>query len=160
MAGSTPLSPWATADRAALEHNRPLIESEVGTRMSVTAVPVEICRFDDLGLHPLAVKIDVEGLELDVLEGMRETLAHDEPILMIECSEHTREAVALLADATAIAPMPTIRARNTLRETDDPAATTNYFACTPAALEQLTATSRLLRRRRGQDRRRHAELAV
>ena len=48
VAGETPLTPWATADRAALERNRPLIEKEIGTRVSITAVPVEIRRFDDL----------------------------------------------------------------------------------------------------------------
>jgi FkbM family methyltransferase len=142
VASGTPLSPWATADRASLEHNRSAIEREVGTQVSVTTVAIEIRRFDDLGLRPLAAKIDVEGLELDVLEGMRETLAACEPILMIECSEHTPEAVALLSEygyhTYSYDP-----SRNTLRETDTPAASTNYFACTPAALERLTAGSKL-----------------
>lgn len=142
VASGTPLSPWATADRASLEHNRPTIEREVGTQVSVTTVAIEIRRFDDLGLKPLAAKIDVEGLELDVLEGMRETLATTEPILMIECSEHTPEVVALLAEygyrTYAYNPK-----KNTLRETSDPAASTNYFACTPAGLERLTAGSKL-----------------
>ena len=40
--------------------------------------------FDTLGLHPDAVKIDVEGRELDVLTGMKETLRVAGPALMIE----------------------------------------------------------------------------
>ncbi len=142
VASGTPLSPWATADRASLEHNRPAIEREVGIQVSVTTVPIEIRRFDDLGLRPTAVKIDVEGLELDVLDGMRETLAAAEPILMIECSEHTPDAVALLAEygyrTYAYDPH-----KNTLRETTAPADSTNYFACTPTAIDRLTAGSRL-----------------
>ena len=142
VASGTPLSPWATADRASLEHNRPAIEREVGTQVSVTTVPIEIRRFDDLDLRPLAAKIDVEGLELDELDGMRETLAAAEPILMIECSEHTPLVVELLAEygyrVYAYDPR-----KNTLRETDTPADSTNYFACTPAALERLVAGSKL-----------------
>jgi FkbM family methyltransferase len=142
VASGTPLSPWATADRASLEHNRSAIEREVGTQVSVTTVAIEIRRFDDLGLRPLAAKIDVEGLELDVLEGMRETLAACEPILMVECSEHTPEVVALLSEY-GYRTYSYDPSRNTLRETDTPAASTNYFACTPAALERLTAGSKL-----------------
>jgi len=142
VASGTPLSPWATADRASLEHNRSAIEREVGTQVSVTTVAIEIRRFDDLGLKPLAAKIDVEGLELDVLEGMRETLATAEPILMIECSERTPQVVALLAEYGYRTYSYDPR-KNALRETNTPADSTNYFACTPAALERLIAGSRL-----------------
>jgi hypothetical protein len=110
--------------------------------VSVTTVPIEIRRFDDLGLKPVAAKIDVEGLELDVLEGMRETLATAEPILMIECSEHTPEVVALLAEYGYRTYSYDPR-KNVLRETNTPADSTNYFACTPAALERLVAGSKL-----------------
>jgi FkbM family methyltransferase len=142
MAGDTPLTPWATADRTALERNRAHIEREVGTSIHVTSVPIEIRRFDDLGLHPVAVKIDVEGLELNVLQGMRETLERDEPILMIECSASTPEVAALLATFGYHTYEYNPRA-NTIRETSDPAATTNYFACTAAALERLVDSSSL-----------------
>ncbi len=142
VAGNTPLTPWATADRSSLERNRALIEREAGTTIHVTSVPIEICRFDDLHLHPVAVKIDVEGLELEVLQGMRETLEHDEPILMIECSDHTPQVAEFLAAFGYHTYAYDPRA-NALRETDDPAATTNYFACTPGVLERLVDTSSL-----------------
>ncbi len=142
MVGNTPLTPWASADRTALERNRPYIEREAGTPIHVTSIPIEIRRFDDLGLHPVVVKIDVEGLELDVLQGMRETLERDEPILMIECSASTREVAALL-ETFGYHTYEYSPRYNTIRETSDPAATTNYFACTAAALERLVDSSSL-----------------
>jgi FkbM family methyltransferase len=41
-------------------------------------------RFDDLGLSPSVVKIDVEGAEAAVLDGMRETLRTQEPLIICE----------------------------------------------------------------------------
>jgi FkbM family methyltransferase len=39
---------------------------------------------DDLNLHPIFVKIDVQGLEFDVLRGMRFTIESSMPLIMIE----------------------------------------------------------------------------
>ncbi len=142
MAGETPLTPWATANLAALEHNRPLIEQEAGMPIQVTSVQIEVKRFDDLELHPQAIKIDVEGLELDVLQGMRDTLRRDQPILMIECSENTPEVAAFLS-TLGYHTYHYDQRQNMLEETTDPAAATNYFALTPAALERLLDQSSL-----------------
>jgi hypothetical protein len=43
-----------------------------------------VARFDSYGLRPDVVKIDVEGMELDVLSGMSETLAACLPTIAIE----------------------------------------------------------------------------
>jgi len=141
VAGETLLSPWATADRQALERNRPAIEREAGTRITVEMVPIEIRRFDDLGLHPVVVKIDVEGFELDVLRGMTETLAADEPILLIESSAHTPEVIELLRPLgyRLFAYDPR---ENVLTEAA-PAACNNYFALTDASIERLAAIKNL-----------------
>ena len=42
---------------------------------------------DDHGLSPHAVKIDVEGAELAVLEGMTATLARSRPVLLVETAD-------------------------------------------------------------------------
>ena len=83
VVGPSPQTPWATADRQMLERNRAAVEAELGP-FEVAEVPIEICRGDDLELHPVAMKIDVEGLELDVLQGLEATLECDEPLLLIE----------------------------------------------------------------------------
>lgn len=49
-----------------------------------------LIRLDSLDLSPLAVKIDVEGWELQALEGMRETIERCRPLLMIELNNPER----------------------------------------------------------------------
>jgi len=51
---------------------------------------VRLIRLDSLTLSPLIVKIDVEGWELQALEGMRETLVRCHPLLMIELNNAQR----------------------------------------------------------------------
>jgi len=57
----------------------------------VTAFDVETLRLDDLDLPPIGfVKIDVEGHELEVLEGAQQTLRTQRPNLLIEIEERHR----------------------------------------------------------------------
>ncbi|MGE5282659.1 MAG: FkbM family methyltransferase [Chloroflexota bacterium] len=74
------------------------LESEGGSRsrLWLEEVEIELRRLDELELSPAFVKIDVEGAELGVLEGLRETLARCHPALMIERSERINQAVELL----------------------------------------------------------------
>jgi FkbM family methyltransferase len=51
------------------------------------SVTVEVRRFDDLSLpcsHNSLIKIDTEGGEIAVLEGMEKTLSHFHPRLAVE----------------------------------------------------------------------------
>jgi len=58
---------------------------------------VRIERLDAFELSPIAVKIDVEGWELKVLEGMAETIERCYPMLMIELNAPERFVPWLLA---------------------------------------------------------------
>jgi FkbM family methyltransferase len=64
-------------------------ESTVATR------EVRVMRLDDLGLKGVSfIKIDVEGHELDVLEGARRTIAKSLPACLVEASDETLPAVS------------------------------------------------------------------
>jgi FkbM family methyltransferase len=58
-------------------------------------VPVERARLDDLDSPPVGfMKIDVEGHESAVLEGARETISRDRPVMIIEIEErHTGQSI-------------------------------------------------------------------
>ena len=56
--------------------------------LKLQTVEVESVRLDDLGLTPAFVKVDVEGFELEVLQGLAATLAAHEPIVLVERPEN------------------------------------------------------------------------
>jgi FkbM family methyltransferase len=66
-------------------------------RLRIDEIEVSLRRLDELGLEPFAIKIDVEGAELGVLQGAGETIAACKPYLMIERSERIDAVVELLA---------------------------------------------------------------
>jgi hypothetical protein len=76
--------------------NRLEAEGANASQLSLKEVAVDLRRIDDLELEPSFVKIDVEGAELGVLRGMRETIARSHPALMIERSERFQQAAELL----------------------------------------------------------------
>jgi FkbM family methyltransferase len=68
-------------------------------KQSHVRVEKSICRvqrLDDMGLQPFFVKIDVQGFELQVLQGGRQTLTDHHPVLLIEAP--SKEIVAFLAE--------------------------------------------------------------
>lgn len=75
---------------AAIEKGRGL-KSDVKQEVAIREVSVDIARFDSLDLHPDAIKIDVEGCELDVLKGMQTILEMDRPVLIIESNNNEEE---------------------------------------------------------------------
>ncbi|HKD37222.1 MAG TPA: FkbM family methyltransferase [Pirellulales bacterium] len=137
-----PQTAWATADRAALEASRARFQEWIGGHFEIAEAPIEIARFDSLDLHPIAVKIDVEGCESEVLKGMEETVHSDEPLLMLEHSEGADEIIASLCQRGYEIYLYH-RADNRLRP-GRPRKTTNYFACTPGWLHRYPAVAALI----------------
>ena len=58
---------------------------------SVLEQRVEVVPLDELDLAPAHVKVDVEGRELEVLKGMRETLSSCRPTILLERSSRFPE---------------------------------------------------------------------
>jgi FkbM family methyltransferase len=56
---------------------------------------VQVTRVDELRLSPDVVKIDVEGWEAQVIEGMQHTLSVHKPMLIIEINNSPRWAPGL-----------------------------------------------------------------
>jgi FkbM family methyltransferase len=60
-------------------------ESQAGVgQLAFYETDVEVRVFDELGIAPDIVKVDVEGWETEVLAGMRRTIAERQPMFMIE----------------------------------------------------------------------------
>ncbi len=133
--GHTPQTPWATQNRARLESDHLAIERELGGPFEIVETPIEVQRFDDLNLHPLIVKIDVEGLELDVLQGMEATLHNDEPLLMVEQNQGSA-IVADWLEARGYLIWSYDSQQNRLRPRCETPVTTNFIACTAVWLER------------------------
>jgi len=86
-------------DYAMFEANKAAAFSEA----SVEAVEVQVVTLDSHcathGLRPAFVKIDVEGFELQALEGASELLHSGRPVLMVEVSQEHEAVFGLLQDA-------------------------------------------------------------
>ena len=71
-------------------------KSESQKYQSCPKIPVKLVAIDDLVTQqmippPTVVKIDVEGAELDVLEGMSQTIKEFKPIIIYEIDDPVRE---------------------------------------------------------------------
>jgi FkbM family methyltransferase len=77
---------------------------------------VDVRRLDDFGFEPAFVKIDVQGVELDVVRGLAETIERHLPVFLIErsssfedvrdfLSRYGYEPYVYLADEDRLAPL-------------------------------------------------------
>lgn len=73
------------------------VNERLGEPFSVRQVPVEIHALDAYRLQPDIIKIDVQGFEMDALQGMTHTLTDHHPLLLIESSWRDDEVTDYLA---------------------------------------------------------------
>ncbi len=73
-----------------------------GTRVVMGAGEVSVAELDAFALANVGlIKVDVEGMELEVLRGARQTVLRDRPLLCIETLDHEMLA-AVLAEVTPL----------------------------------------------------------
>ena len=67
-------------------------------RLEIREMKVQIRKLDDFALKPAFVKIDVQGAELGVLRGGRETLETARPIVMAEAVDQESPVMRFMAE--------------------------------------------------------------
>ena len=91
-----PFGLWSTSSTGRVERGEP------GNTGSSRIIPipgegdVDLVALDDLNLAPDVLKIDVEGLELDVLEGAASTISMHRPAILIEAHDGPSEVTRML----------------------------------------------------------------
>ena len=116
------VTPLTSLDPSAFEpggtmHRFLMDDIAKGAEVSLFAQDIELRRGDNLALAPDVMKIDVEGAELQVLTGLRETISMHGPLIMIEKSDAIGIARLLgefdyepyrLDDNLALKPLPIV----------------------------------------------------
>lgn len=82
----------ASLSEGYLEQQRTSLERRFGRRMAIDTTPAVIRRLDEFDLAPSFVKIDVEGLEHEVLRGAEQTLVQHFPPVLYEQLHGTDDA--------------------------------------------------------------------
>ncbi|THK34621.1 FkbM family methyltransferase [Ensifer sp. MPMI2T] len=105
---ATPLGPSSRASVLRRQLDKPSVvdslhKHRTNSSLDIAEVPVKVQVIDDLKLSPSLVKIDVEGFEINVLKGMKETLLRSKPIVMLEKNEH--EPVVEFMDSVSFVPV-------------------------------------------------------
>jgi FkbM family methyltransferase len=69
------------------------------TTVHVTSENVPVIAIDSADVPPVdAIKIDIEGGELNALQGASQVMSRDQPLLMVEVTDHPLEVRSLLAE--------------------------------------------------------------
>lgn len=97
--GNLPITTRASVCPSSAKRKLDALAEDLGERGQIQEVLVAIIPFDDLRLRPDVVKIDVEGHELAVLQGMSGTIAEARPSFLLERNPAILDCQALLKDA-------------------------------------------------------------
>ena len=97
VAGRLPISTRASLLEEEAQSQCAQLANETGLETSISQVEIEIRKGDDEGLAPVAIKLDVEGAERLVLDGLAETIDAHRPVLLIEYSESFEDCCAFFS---------------------------------------------------------------
>jgi len=86
-----------TFERSSLESKASLERiGRIGVDYELKTLSIPMVTVDSLNLQPTIVKMDLQGLEMQALNGMRQTIERCWPTFMIEIGEHHDEVEAFL----------------------------------------------------------------
>jgi FkbM family methyltransferase len=125
--GDLPLLARASTHESVVSELIAHIQPQYHRRLTVAEIQIQLRPFDSLNLAPQIIKIDVEGAEPRVLQGMRETLIQHRPLLLIERSSSYDECHAILSQAGYSA-MVYDPESDVMSELADAPRSTNFFA--------------------------------
>jgi FkbM family methyltransferase len=97
IVGGVAVTARASLSREEAEHRGQRFSDAVGGAVRLVSQEVEVLRGDAIGVRPDAVKIDVEGLELEVLRGLSGVIEDKRPLIMFESNPRRRDCEAFLA---------------------------------------------------------------
>ncbi len=98
ISGELAITTRASISRDAALKNCRELEELIGLPTRIDTVSVEIRPGDTERLAPLAIKIDVEGAEYEVVQGLRETIDEYRPLVLLEKSESFDDCVKLFVE--------------------------------------------------------------
>ena len=64
-----------------------VLEHSIANYVTIEAFDCDIIPVDSLDINPSVIKIDAEGFDYDVIEGLKTTIGRSRPFIMIEISD-------------------------------------------------------------------------
>ena len=93
VSGELPMTTRASISMEAAQTNCLELERAVGLPTRIESVSIEVRAGDSENLNPIAIKIDVEGTEFEVIQGLAKTIERNRPLIILERSKSFENCV-------------------------------------------------------------------
>lgn len=86
-----------------LAFDEPITRSRIGSAFTLKTSRIPVARLDDFPGRYALLKIDVQGLEMAVLEGARQTIERDRPVIILERDARVEQEISRTLSALGYA---------------------------------------------------------